>query len=598
MDGPPQKASAAKSPERVGSDSANGSPPDDDARAALDKLRELLVRPETQRLDSIQGRIEDPFIRSTDIAEALPEAVRRASDKDPELAAALTPLVEQGLAQSIRRNPAVVIEVIFPILGPAIRRAVASALRGAVESLNRVVEHSFTWRGLRWRMEAWRTGQTVAEVAMTRSLVYRVEQVFLIHRETGLPLMVVGVDEVRHDSDLVSSMLTAIQDFVHDSFSVARDQELDRLEVGDFQVWIERGPRAAVAAVIRGSAPRRLRTLLAETTGNIHAQMRDSLERFDGDSAPFEPVRPLLENCLKQEFQHPKKARGLQPSTIITLAVVGLLVTGFFWLRWRDGQRWRGYLAAVDSTPGLVAVDEGKSWGVRRALVLRDPLAAAPETLLAANDLDNDDVELRIRPFFSTDPEITALRARAALNAPDSVQMVVANNELRLSGSAPSAWIRRVADETAVVPGVSAIRVDEVRDSDREELERRIAELKKMRVLFNVNSASLADSQQGTFDQVAATIQDCLQRAATIGLVARAQLLGGSDPSGTEQTNTRLRRRRAEAVRDRLVAAGVSRAVLSTDASVHHLGESADELRSVAVEIELTADDAAAHELP
>ncbi|NJM53355.1 MAG: hypothetical protein HC846_08145 [Blastocatellia bacterium] len=54
-----------------------------------------------------------------------------------------------------------------------------------VQSLNQSLEHSISPKGLRWRIEAWQTGKSFAEVVMLNSLIYRVEEVFLIHRETG-----------------------------------------------------------------------------------------------------------------------------------------------------------------------------------------------------------------------------------------------------------------------------------------------------------------------------------------------------------------------------------------------------------------------------
>lgn len=590
MDAPPKKARAPRNPERVGSDSSTGSPVAEDAQGGLERLRQILLLPQKQRLDFLQEHIEDPEVRCDEIAAALPEAVRRASAKDSALAASLSPLVEKGLAQSVRRNPSVIIEVIFPILGPAIRRAVASALRGAVESLNRVVEHSFTWRGLKWRIEAWRTGRTVAEVALTRSLVYRVEQVFLIHRETGLPLLTVGVDEVRQDSDLVSSMLTAIQDFVHDSFSVDGDQDLDRLEVGDFQVWIERGPRAAVAAVIRGSAPRRLRSLLAETTGDIHAEMGEPLERFDGDATPFEPARPMLENCLRQEDVRPRRRSGLQAPAVIALALAALLIAGFAWLQVRDNWRWNSYLAAVDAEPGLVAVEEGR----RRALVLRDPLAADPAELLAANELSPEDVELRVHSVISTDPEIAARRAGWLLAAPDTVEAEVIDGVLRLSGAAPAEWIREALPKAAFVPGVESVESTGLNNADRMELDVAIDRIESYRILFPPNQATLGADQQASLDGLADNLQDVLRRTEALGLTANVRLLGGADPSGREQTNARLRIQRAESARRYLARQGIPVTTLDTEPTDRDLGNSAEERRSVAVEIELTA----AGELP
>lgn len=604
MDGPPQQASAPRNPERrqpqsAASPSPQGAPTADHAaEAGLERLRALLLRPEAERLETIQQRIEDPELRRDQVADALPEAIRRAAAKDQALAASLAPLVAKGLAQSVRRDPSLIIEVIFPVLGPAIRRAVAQALRGAVESLNRVVEHSFTWRGLRWRMEAWRTGRTVADIALSRSLVYRVEQVFLIHRETGLPLMVVGADEERRDPDLISGMLTAIQDFVHDSFAVSGDQNLDRLEIGDFQVWIERGPRAVVAGVIRGSAPRRVRTLLAETIGDIHAQLREPLETFDGDATMLEPARPFLEACLEQEYVRPRRRKGLQPSAIVALVVVGVLLFGWAWLSWRDSQRWADYLAALDAEPGLTALDQGSSWGVRRALVLRDPLAAEPLSLLAANGLDPDDVELRTQSIVSTDPEIAVRRARATLDAPESVAMAMSDGVLRLSGEAPAAWIRQALPSASFLPGVAAVDSDALGDTDRRALDRAVEQAESWRVSFPIGEATLDASAQASISDLAETLSGLLRRAVSLQAPVRIRLLGGADPRGTPQLNARLRRRRAEAVRRTLVASGIPSAPLEVQAGDSNSGASSLETRTVAVKIVLGAPPASANELP
>ena len=57
-----------------------------------------------------------------------------------------------------------------------------------LESLNTTLEHSLSWRSLRWRLDARRTGKSFAEIVLLNTLVYRVEQVFLIHRPSGLLL--------------------------------------------------------------------------------------------------------------------------------------------------------------------------------------------------------------------------------------------------------------------------------------------------------------------------------------------------------------------------------------------------------------------------
>ena len=53
-------------------------------------------------------------------------------------------------------------------MGPAIRKAIEHMLGSMMESFNRTVEQSLSWRALQWRWTAWRTGKSFAEVAGIR----------------------------------------------------------------------------------------------------------------------------------------------------------------------------------------------------------------------------------------------------------------------------------------------------------------------------------------------------------------------------------------------------------------------------------------------
>src|SRR5215831_14543780 len=144
---------------------------------------------------------------------------RQPPGPDSRFADALRPLVESALKRSVRDEPEFWAQTILPILAPAVRIAVASAIRDMVQTLNQLLENSLSARSWRWRAEAWRTGKSFAEIVMLRTLLYRVEQVLLVDRNSGLLLASVSAPGIStKDSDLVSSMLTAIQAFIHDSF--------------------------------------------------------------------------------------------------------------------------------------------------------------------------------------------------------------------------------------------------------------------------------------------------------------------------------------------------------------------------------------------
>ena len=159
-------------------------------------------------------------------------------------------------------------------MGPAIRKAIAHTLASMMETLNRTVEHSVSWRAVQWRWTALRTGRPFAEVVLLNTLQYRVDQVFLIHRETGLLLQHVSSDiRAGQDADQISAMLTAITDFVRDSFATEAGDTLDALRVGDLAVSVEEGPHAILACVVRGSVPYSVRSVFQNALESVHMQL-------------------------------------------------------------------------------------------------------------------------------------------------------------------------------------------------------------------------------------------------------------------------------------------------------------------------------------
>jgi hypothetical protein len=220
----------------------------------LDQLRTLLLGREIELTKHFSEVLDDPEQLAIAVSRVLPAAIAQAAARDERLGQVLAP----ALGSSVRRDPSTLVDILHPLMGPAIGKSIDATF----ESLNESLKHSLTWRGLRWRWEAWRTGTSFAEVVLKHTLVYRVEHVFLIHRHSGLLIAhAAAQDAASQDPQLVSSMLSAIQDFVRDSF--AEQQGLDSLRLGELRVWSEPGPFATLVAVIRGNPPEDLHTKLA-----------------------------------------------------------------------------------------------------------------------------------------------------------------------------------------------------------------------------------------------------------------------------------------------------------------------------------------------
>ena len=123
-----------------------------DSTAEYEKLRSLLVGPEQARLEAISDELRSRAIRVEDLADKLPDALALRGSRDDQIGRALSPTIDTALRESIRRDPREMAAAIFPILGPAIRKAIAEAMSGLVRSINRAVDQSLSLKGLKWRV--------------------------------------------------------------------------------------------------------------------------------------------------------------------------------------------------------------------------------------------------------------------------------------------------------------------------------------------------------------------------------------------------------------------------------------------------------------
>jgi OOP family OmpA-OmpF porin len=553
VDDPAGRGNGNESPD------ASSPPPAD----ALQELRRLLFVAEEAQVSKLQERLDDPEIHAEDVSRVLPEAVVIRLAKDDKLTRALQPTVEEAILTSVRRDPQVLVDALFPVMGPAIRKAISSALASMLESFNETLERSFTAQGVRWRLEAWRTGKPLAEVILLRTLVYRVEQVFLIHRKTGLLLQHVsatagGVE----DADMIAGMLTAIRDFVHDSFGGKEGDSLDTFQVGELSVWVEQGPQAALAAVIRGNAPKDLRGVFTDAIEKIHRESAIELEAFAGDATPFERSRPHLEACLKGERQKKaERAPGARNRRAIrflrgALAVLAVAIGIWAVTAARRNRRWDAYLARLGSEPGIVVTAEGRRGGRYFVNGLRDPLAADPVAMLAGSDLSARQIASDWKPYQALAPELIAKRARYVLEAPATVTLAAREGVLVAAGSASSRWIAEARARSRGIAGVARYDDSALTDADASRFEALRRRIEGRVLLFPRGSSELPPAEIAKLKATASDLGEAARIAAALGRTLQVEVIGRGDSVGSEEANLVLSRRRAERVAETLRPAG------------------------------------------
>jgi len=431
---------------------------------AMQRLRKLLFKKEEERIAAIEEVRNNKELHAQEIAKVLVEALALRAHDDG-LGKALTPAVEKAVSESIAQNPQTFADALFPVMGPAIRRSIQQAIADMLQSLNQTLEHAFSARSLQWRWQAFRTGKPFAEVVMLNTLLYRVEQVFWIHKGTGLLLAHHSFDpSLSEDADVVSSMLTAVGDFIQDSFQGNQDQEVESLRLGDLEVLIEQAPDSVLAIVCRGNPPHTLRVLLSETLEQLQQTFHQNLKTFEGDTSTFAAAHDLLMPLLQVDYVEQEKKSPMK--LIWGLACAAAVVT--LWASWdiyqyaQRTKHWDAYIQALKDTPGLVITDVDERDGIHHIYGLRDHLAIQAQSLLPKFHLQETDVRYHFQAYHALNSDIMLKRLWHLSKAPSSVSMNIRDHVLYIHGRASQAWLAQLPSMTQWMDGIDAVNIDDV----------------------------------------------------------------------------------------------------------------------------------------
>ncbi|GJL59748.1 MAG: hypothetical protein NPIRA03_26050 [Nitrospirales bacterium] len=535
--------------ERTGRSSPTHPPSEYDKGESEDfsALRRLLLSPEQVQLDRLRQRLDTFVVDAQEVSRVLPDAIRLRARQDNRLLASMLPITQEALALSIKQSPQIISDSIAPILGSAVRKAISRAMREMLQSLNQTLEYSMSWQGLQWRWEAWKTGRPFVEVVLLHTLRFRVEQVFLIHKQTGLLLNHVMAEGISSQGEAaISGMLTAIQDFVRDSFQQGQDEGLESLRIGDLTVWIEQGAKAILATVIRGTPPVKLRDVLQNTLESIHTQYSDSLQNFQGDGAVFLETRPHLEDCLQAQFV--RKQKGV-PVVFGALSALLLVLLGWWAFQASvNHQQWTELLKRIGAEPGIVVTTIQEEGGKTVFHGLRDPLAVDPDRLLEEVGYSPHAVGFHFEPFIALTPEMIRKRAVTGLQPPESVEVSVEGSRIILKGKSSHAWISKVEQSALTIPGISEISLERLIDTDLKQFEALQVELEEHAIFFLTGQGRVPNRELVKIQRVKSILQELDRKAMQLGRQPFIYVMGYSSPVGSHPINLSLSERRANTV--------------------------------------------------
>ncbi|MDR0548521.1 MAG: OmpA family protein [Deltaproteobacteria bacterium] len=566
-------------------------PPPPESESELGQVRELLMSRELSQLSYLSRVLTRPAQRAEFLSGVITEALLLRTRRDEKLNTVLAPTVEKIVTASVRRDPENLASQIFPAIGPAIRRSISETFVSKLQDLNSTLETSFSLRGLKWRLEALRVHKPFSEIVLLHTLLYHVEEIYLIHASTGLVLdhLISEESESGRDADMVAGMFTAIQDFVRDSFNVKQHEGLDTLRFGDRTIFLRRTNQVYLACVVRGNPPESLNKDLQEALELMVVDCAEELDAFNGDATAFKKCRIYFQDFLRAKYQDkPRKIPKF--FWIIVLAILFFFLVFGFVSHYQtkniqrrvailekqkierevshqrsqklDRQRFKEAMARLNAEPGLIVAqaDEGLD-GRWHVICLKDSLAVDPVYLLFDQlKLSPERVSLMVRPFISLDEPIVQRRVREVINPLPTVELAFDSDQgvLTMSGTAPMGWIIGARERAKAIPGVTMVTADRLIDPRSNEMERLVSAINGVKIHFPTDRDEPVPEDRPILIEAVDNLVALENLAQETQMSVTLVIYGHADSTGQDRRNFELSEKRTKAVAALLYARGSS----------------------------------------
>ncbi|MFO7619408.1 MAG: AAA family ATPase, partial [Thermoplasmata archaeon] len=137
-------------------------------------------------------------------------------------------------------------------------------------------------------------------------------EIFAVNR-AGLLLGKASSEEGGLDADIFAGMLSAVQDFVRDSFGQeGKKAGLGRLEYGDMKILIEHGQHLFLTAVFSGNEHPDMRNTVTRTLKRIEESHGQLIEKWTGKMSEIEPIQDEITKLADARFLVRKDMEGVK----------------------------------------------------------------------------------------------------------------------------------------------------------------------------------------------------------------------------------------------------------------------------------------------
>lgn len=105
------------------------------------------------------------------------------------------------------------------------------------------------------------------------------------------------------DQDIMAGMLTAVQNFVRESFDEAGGK-LNEIKFENYDILISHSKNVVIAAIISTKKPERLRIQLKIAADDLEKQFGEKISHWSGDKKELGDVDLIMKKFLSGKYRH------------------------------------------------------------------------------------------------------------------------------------------------------------------------------------------------------------------------------------------------------------------------------------------------------
>ena len=226
-----------------------------DQEDKLNILKQILLTDDRELASSIEQKIEtleDTINKKENLSEKVDPIINdKLNEFVQEMPQTLGPTITEVLKEEIKNSQDAVVEALFPIIGKMIKKYIQHEMRILSENINKQVNSTFSFKGLRRKLKSRATGVSEADLIIQEQANPVIEQLMVIEKGSGLLISKYSRTQ-NIEEDMVAGMLTAIKSFAEDAFNT-QNQEIQNIEYDLYHIHVQNFSSYYIAVVISGT---------------------------------------------------------------------------------------------------------------------------------------------------------------------------------------------------------------------------------------------------------------------------------------------------------------------------------------------------------